>query len=111
MVGAQVFEVGSRRVDGHTVVAMAGELDVTTLPALADCVGEVMTEPSTDIVFDLSRLTFIDSSGVNFLVRTDQTARARGAGVVVRSPARHVHKVLDICGVTRVLRVEAPQGA
>jgi anti-anti-sigma factor len=111
MVGEHDFEVGTRRVDGRTVVAMAGELDATTLPTLVDCVGAVMVEPSTDIVFDLSRLTFIDSSGVNFLVRTDQTARARGAGIVVRSPARHVHKVLDICGVTRVLRVEAAQEA
>jgi len=48
-------------------------------------------------VIDLSRLRFMDSTGVNAIVRL---AEGRGGhGVVLRDPRRNVAKLLDLVGI------------
>jgi anti-anti-sigma factor len=80
--------------DGQAVViAVAGELDIATVAQVSDAWSEVSVEEADAIVLDLSAVTFIDSSGLNALVRVaheDQRQRLR----MILSP--RVARVVDL---------------
>lgn len=100
------FGLSVDEVDGRAVLNVSGELDVTTAPALADCVERMLGEGRSHITIDLENLRFLDSQGLNVLVVAYKHAHERDGEVVVRGAQGSVLKVLDICGLTKVLAVD-----
>jgi anti-anti-sigma factor len=83
----------------HTVVALAGELDLGSRAALDETVGDV----EGSLLVDVRGLTFIDSAGVQALL--DAHRRAREAGSDFRlayDSSGPVGRVLGILGLTHV---------
>jgi anti-sigma B factor antagonist len=77
------------------VLALAGELDLASLPAVAAPLDDVLGRPAQPVVLDLAGLTFLDSSGVALLVRIANhfgQVRTRAAG----EPVRRVIEVLGL---------------
>ena len=84
---------------GSTIVAIAGELD---LASVHDVEGELeaLIQASPDrLVFDLSRVTFMDSSGIAMLIRAAQ----RVAFIEVRDPSPIVQMIIRATGLSDVL--------
>lgn len=90
------FGVDSYDVDGGRVVAPRGELDVSTCQVLAE---HTTAPPGSLIVFDLSRLTFIDSSGLGAIHTARQRAIKDGGTVVVTRPSPMVKRVFELTGL------------
>jgi anti-sigma B factor antagonist len=61
---------------------------------------------SGDVVVDLSRLSFIDSTGLNVLVDAYKRLTTSGHQMTLRAPARRVMAVLEITGLDAVLNIE-----
>jgi anti-anti-sigma factor len=77
---------------------LEGELD---LAAEEQAVAALRSRPAAanDLVIDLSRLTFMDSTGIRVL---ETVAMGPGAvAVTLRSPQRAVRRVLDLVGIAR----------
>ena len=60
--------------------AVAGEMDLFGAPELKSIV-----EPERDVILDLSRVTFLDSTGVGLLLASTKRARARGHRFALRT--------------------------
>jgi stage II sporulation protein AA (anti-sigma F factor antagonist) len=91
------------------IVLVKGEVDVATSAHLANAIARAMEREAAgkvDLVIDLTRLRFIDVSGINVLVRAARQARAGGGTLVLRSPSRHVRRLLDVLGLDAELAVE-----
>ncbi len=91
------FESTVRELPGVHVIALHGELDMSS----AECVDEALAgiEGST-VVVDLSRLTFMDSTGITALVGARNWIMDDGLGQLVLSrPVCAVRKVLEITGL------------
>jgi|ERR1700756_319694 len=98
--------------DGIARLVMIGELDL----AVADQVSASLTQRLADGVrerLDLSRLEFIDSTGLRALITVVTAGRAAGANLVEvdRTLASQVRRVIDVAGVGSVLWPEDPHGA
>lgn len=50
------------------IVTCEGEVDMFTLPSLKEVIRRVLEEGCTHLVFDLSKVRYIDSSGASVLV-------------------------------------------
>ncbi|MGZ6670301.1 MAG: STAS domain-containing protein [Solirubrobacteraceae bacterium] len=74
---AAQFDIRERYEDGPTWLALTGELDLATAVALRDRPGQARAE-SRDVRLDLSKLEFVDSSGMNVLVQAVSDARREG---------------------------------
>jgi anti-anti-sigma factor len=85
--------------DTHTV-RLRGELDLASVPELA---GVLQAMAGPKVVVDLSELTFIDSSGVSALVRTQQRLAAEDRSLVLARPSGSVSRVFDILGISFLL--------
>jgi len=86
-----------RRVDHPlgVVLTLGGELDLATVPVLQERLDDVMRGKAA-VVIDLSRLRFIDSSGLELLVRAERRQRDSGAQLVLVRGPRAVHRVFAL---------------
>jgi anti-sigma B factor antagonist len=99
------FRVGVSRANGQVLVAVEGELDLATAPQLRDHLVE-MSEEKVEVILDLTRLQFIDSTGLSVLVMAFNRARAAGGSIVLRHPSQSVLRVLEITGLVSVFTIE-----
>jgi anti-anti-sigma factor len=90
--------------NGLAIVALAGELDLSTIPGLESLLLEQIRGQER-VVVDLTRLTFIDSSGIGLLIRAHQTANGSGELHTVISPGSQVERVFELAGIGRALPI------
>ncbi len=86
-----------RRVDHPlgVVLTLAGELDLATVPVLQERLDQVICAKAA-VIIDLSRLRFIDSSGLDLLVRAERQLRDSGPQLVLVRGPRAVHRVFEL---------------
>jgi anti-anti-sigma factor len=101
-VHARLF---SRRLPGHTVIALRGELDIATTPALRTRILTILADTTTPVIIDLSAVSFCDASGLALLVGTQRRARLHGLAVTLAAPRPNVAKLLRVTGLDRAFVV------
>jgi anti-anti-sigma factor len=89
----QPFEVRTAKQDGHSVMAVQGELDGATVGTLEAYLNGV-TGP---VVLDLAGVSFIDSMGLTLLLR------AMNDGLTIREVSPEVRRLLKQCGLENEL--------
>ena len=83
----EILDVETEDRNGLVHVALKGELDLSTVAKVQDELRRVEADEPPVVVLDLSRLTFLDSTGLRCLVTADERARDAGRRVViVRGP-------------------------
>ncbi|WP_433261174.1 STAS domain-containing protein [Micromonospora vinacea] len=85
--------LGIDHLDGTTVIAAAGDIDLDTGDNLRTALRHV-AEVGGHVVVDLSRVHIIDSTGLGLLVRAHRDARERGVTLCLAAPSRFIRTVL-----------------
>lgn len=103
-----LLKVHSRRQDNAYVICVGGELELNELSNFAPALAEAKASDAERIVLDLDELTFIDSAGLETLVRAqrrgdDRMTFTRGTG--------HVAEMLRLTALDRTLPRASPLGA
>ena len=88
------------------VVAVSGEVDVYSAPALRDGLTELL-ESGTSVVVDLTEVGFLDSTGLGALVAARNDAEDQDAELVLRAPSDRVRRILDVTGLLDVFAIIA----
>ena len=91
--------------DGKTLkVAVEGRLVAAVAPSLREEILGKITE-GVNVLFDLSQMVHIDSSGLGVLVQVLQKAKAGGGKVVLAALQPGPKIVFDITKVSRVFEI------
>lgn len=100
-------------VDGRAAqVTPAGELDIASAPALCRALEELADSDVRQVILDLRRLTFIDSSGLRVILQADGNARANGHDLHVVRGLPIVQRVFELTRMhERLNMLDAPQDA
>src|SRR3954454_10408652 len=97
---------------GDTVhVMLHGELDISTAGPLEDNLRRVEADAPALLVIDLSRLEFMDSTGLRLLISADQRAREAGRRVVLVRGTDIVQRVLRLTGLDERLEIVDEPGS
>ncbi len=99
------FEVVVSRTPREVFVTVCGELDTYTAPRLRVRLRDVIDQGNPMVVLDLSKMTFIDSSGLGVLAGALKWARSRGGKLTLANPSRSTLRVLEISGFNRIFTV------
>ncbi len=102
----ELLTVEPARVGSAVVVAVKGEIDIATGPRLRAALADALDQPgSGPVVVDLSKVTFLGSTGVAVLVDADWQAnqRKRDLRVVVDRDRPAVVRPLESTGIDRLL--------
>jgi anti-anti-sigma factor len=92
--------------EGLYLVALAGEMDIANAPQLTSRIARLGGAGSYRAVFDLSELTFLDSTGINALVSAARSIEAGGGEVVLAAPTPNVQQVFKIVSLSEVVTIE-----
>lgn len=99
----------ARRDDGAAVIAVSGELDLASSPALEEELERPMTSDAGSVIVDLRRLEFIDSTGLSVLVRARQKAEQQGRRFALVKGPQQIQRLLNLTGVAeRFILLDGP---
>jgi len=82
-----------------------GDVDLATAPQVESTMVRLELPAGGTLIIDLSDVGFMDSHGVQMLLRAHALAVGAGCSMLIRSPQPIVAKVLDITGLDQVLAV------
>ncbi len=98
----RAFHVETGADEHGGVITPVGEFDSSALGPFEDALTEVMVQ-ERPIVIDLSRLTFIDSSGLWAITLTQRICRKRGLGLLIKPGPERVQSVFEVTGLADLL--------
>jgi anti-sigma B factor antagonist len=104
--------ISVERTPGEAVVALAGEIDLSTAPRLSKAVTELLGElPAPPrVVLDLGGVVFCDSQGLGTLVVLSRTATLAQSCLVLINVGDFLLRVLDITGLRNALLIQDTTG-
>lgn len=85
--------------DGEVVAHVVGSVDLESRHELLRVAGESFTDDVAKWVVDLSKVTFMDSTGIAALVLIANDAEDGESRFVVRNPSPTVARVLEVTGL------------
>ena len=104
------FRVEVRQEGQGTVIALSGELDLASSPALEEALERVFGSGAGVVIIDLRALEFMDSTGLSILVKAHQTAADRQVQLYLINGPQQVRRLLSLTGVAeRLSLIDAPE--
>jgi anti-sigma B factor antagonist len=106
MPGRTDFGLRDEAVDEHThVLALSGEVDAVTAPQLGRRLLGLAREGKTHVVVDLSKVTFMDSTGIGVLLNAVRQLTTRHGRLVLVCPTERVIRPFEITGLVAHLNI------
>jgi anti-sigma B factor antagonist len=91
----------------HTVLEVGGEVDVYTAPRLRERLVELVEQGARHVVVDLSRVEFLDSTGLGVLVGALKRLRQAGGGLSLVCDKEPLLKIFRITALDQVFPLYA----
>src|SRR5215210_6732097 len=108
MPGPTNFGLVDEEVDARThVVAPRGEIDALTAPQLGRRLLGLVDDGKTRVVVDLSRVTFMDSTGIGVLLNALRSLGRRSGKLVVVCPTKRVLRPFEVTGLVDRLAISS----
>jgi anti-sigma B factor antagonist len=106
------LDIEVRNDAGRCSLLLHGELDIASVPSLDAAVSRLCTEQTTAITLDLSRLLFIDSTGLAAIVLAGKLCEKHGYEFSIVQGSSAVQRLFELTGLIDVLPfVEAEDAA
>jgi anti-sigma B factor antagonist len=104
------FQIETRRDGSAAVIAVTGELDLASSPALREELERASHDGVELVILDLRQLVFMDSTGLSVVVRAHQRAvESRHRFAIVRG-GKQVQRLLMLTGVgDRLTVIDDPE--
>ena len=99
------LDLVTREDAGHTVLEVAGEVDVHTAPALRYRALELIDAGRSRLVVDVGGVEFLDSSGLGVLVEIQTRVRDVGGTLALARPADRIRKLFALTGLDEIFSV------
>jgi anti-sigma B factor antagonist len=88
------------------VLRVTGEVDVYTAPLLREQMRELPAKGAVHLIADLSRVDFLDSTGLGALVGGLKRLREAGGSLALVISTPRILRIFQITGLTKALAVQ-----
>ena len=106
MTRPPVFRILTKESGSRVEIAIHGELDLATAPQLDAEFTRVSALEGLELaIADLRNLAFLDSTGLEAIMKFDARLRAAGAELVVVRGPRAVERLFDVMQLNQKLRI------
>jgi anti-sigma B factor antagonist len=89
--------------DRAQVVTLEGEFDLATAPSFTEAVDDALDAGRPDLIVDLSRVTFLDSTMLQALIRACDNSRLRESQFALIRPKAGVWRIFVLTGLSNTL--------
>src|SRR5687767_10178611 len=100
------FSVVVRERGEEATIAVAGEIDLATAPALRGVLfGVIEAGAHATVVLDIADVTFIDSTGLGVVVDAHRRLADEHRRLVVAHPTPGASRVIEVAGLDHLLDI------
>jgi anti-anti-sigma factor len=93
-------------VDGTPpVVVLAGEVDLATAPQFEKALISLLIQGRDSLAVDLGRVTYLDSTGINVLMKAMKLCNERGGKLAVVAASERAMRVMRLLNLDRVMPI------
>lgn len=99
------IELNVREFGGRAVVALRGDLDLGSTPAVASHLLTAVAACGPWVIVDLADLDDICRAGLSMLVRVREWVRGNGGDLTLAAPKASVQRALEASGLADIISV------
>ena len=99
------LKLGHHAKDGIKVIDVQGEIDMYTAPRLRELLIDLVSQGSYQLVVNLDKVGFLDSTGLGVLVGGLRRVRAHDGSLDLVCTQQRILKILKITGLTEVFGI------
>jgi anti-sigma B factor antagonist len=99
------LKLGHYAKDGIEVIDVRGEIDIYTAPRLRELLINLAVKGSCQLVVNLDKVGFLDSTGLGVLVGGLRRVRAHDGSLDLVCTQQPILKILKITGLTEVFGI------
>jgi len=103
--GLVELKLGHYRKDGIEIFTVEGEIDIYTAPRLRELLIDLVSRGSYQLVVNLDKVGFLDSTGLGVLVGGLKRVRAHDGSLDLVCTQQRILKLLKITGLTEVFGI------
>ena len=104
------LKLGHYNKDGIEVIDVGGEIDIYTAPRLRELLIDLVSTNSYQLIVNLERVEFLDSTGLGVLVGGLKRVRAHGGSLDLVCTQERILKIFRITGLTKVFAIHETVG-
>jgi anti-sigma B factor antagonist len=90
---------------GWQCIAVAGEIDLATVPELERAIDSALLSDSLPLVIDLTESSFMDSTGLRALVMAKRRFDEEGRSFAIAVSRGPVSRLIGLSGVESTIRI------
>jgi anti-sigma B factor antagonist len=98
------------REGGMTVVWLAGELDMASVPLVRAALERERDLRPRRLTLELTDVQFLDSSALRLLVSIHRELRAQGCDLILANPSEAISRTMQIAQLHRLLTITVTPG-
>ena len=99
------FDLETETEGSSALIRIRGDLDLQVVDQVTDALTRIESEEPELLVIDLSRLTFMDSSGMGTVAAAHIRASEAGRRFAIVRPPAGVRQAFDRTGLNEVIKV------
>jgi anti-sigma B factor antagonist len=103
--GCVELKLGHHGKDGIEVVDVEGEIDIYSAPRLRELLIDLVSKNTYQIVVNLEKVGFVDSTGLGVLVGGLKRVRAHDGSLDLVCTQEQILKIFRITGLTKVFGI------
>jgi anti-anti-sigma factor len=98
-MGPEDFSIREDAQDDRRTLILVGELDLASAPALEAATARLCAEGANEIVFDLSHLSFIDSTGLRTILSSMSLCEEHLCDFWLIPGQRAIQRLFELAGL------------
>jgi anti-sigma B factor antagonist len=99
------LKLGHYSKDGIEVVDVEGEIDISTAPRLRELLVDLVSQGNYQLIVNLDKVGFLDSTGLGVLVGGVKRVRAHDGSLDLVCTRERILEILRITGLTKVFGI------
>lgn len=102
------IDIEQQGQDGSYTLLLRGELDIASVPSLEGAMMRLSTHETRAVTLDLSKLVFIDSTGLAAIVLASKICENNGYRFALIPGSSAVQRLFELTGLIDVLPFRQP---
>ncbi len=91
--------------DSWTVLTVTGEIDIATAGSLDEEIDGLLAGGTSQLVLDLSPVSFMDSTGLRSVITAQQQLESSGGSLAVVLGPGPVSRLFEVTGLRKTFRI------
>ena len=98
------MDIKTKVINQTLNIMLIGELDEYSAEYIRDLLDkEINNKTYTDVVFDLTELEFMDSTGIGVLIGRYKKLKSKNKRVYISNPSKTVEKIFNMSGIYEIM--------